>query len=168
MRPGPLVAAAVLALAVAGCSKSSTNKTAEGQQANAGAQPAVAETPTMSPEDQAKALAALPEPYRSADLANGESKFGLCKSCHTITAGGANMTGPNLHGTIGKPAGQVAGFKYSDKLLAANLTWDPATLDRWIAKPQDVVAGSKMTFPGMKDPKDRTDLIAWMMIYSGS
>jgi cytochrome c len=161
MRPA-LAAAALACLALAGCGKSSTQS-----EPAAGAQPA-AEAPAMSAEEQAKIQATLPEPYKSADLANGEAKFGLCKSCHTMAAGGANMTGPNLHGVIGKKAGEVPGFKFSDKFLAANLTMDPATLDRWIADPKAVVDGTKMTFPGMKEAKDRTDLIAWMMVNGGS
>ncbi len=158
MRPA-LAAVALVTLALAGCGKSSTT------QPQQGGQPAEA---TMSPEAVAKAQAALPAPYNTADLANGEAKFGLCKSCHTIAAGGANMTGPNLHGFYGKKAGEVPGFKFSDKLLEANLTMDAPTLDRWLEKPQDVVPGSKMTFPGLKDAKDRTDLIAWLIVHSGS
>jgi cytochrome c len=166
MRLGPIVTAAVLAAALAGCSKSGTNKQAEGSQATSSEQSAAANetVPVMSAEEQAKALAALPAPYNTADLANGEAKFALCKSCHTVTAGGASMTGPNLHGVIGRKAGQVEAFKFSDALHAANITWTPDKLDPWLEKPADMVPGTKMTFPGLKEPKDRTDVIAWLMV----
>jgi cytochrome c len=169
MRPGLIAAVlAAAALPLAGCGKSSTNKTADAQQANAGAQTGAPEPPPMSPEDQQKALAKLPAPYNTADLGNGEAKFGLCKTCHTLAAGGANMTGPNLHGIIGQKAGLVPGFKFSDAMLASHLTWDPPTLDKWLTKPSDLVPGTKMTFPGFNDPKDRTDVIAYLMVNTGS
>jgi cytochrome c len=120
----------------------------------------------MSEADKAEALAALPAPYNTADLTNGEAKFTLCKSCHTIQAGGANMTGPHLHGVIGRKAGSVDGFRYSDALKASGITWDPQALDTWITKPADMVPGTKMTFPGLSDPKDRIDVIAYVMIFS--
>src|SRR4051794_28980620 len=60
------------------------------------------------------ALAALPAPYNQANLDNGQSRFALCRSCHTIAQGGGNMTGPNLFGVVGRRAGSLPGFNYSD------------------------------------------------------
>ena len=77
------------------------------------------------------------------------------------------MTGPNLHGVFGRRTASVAGFKYSDALMGANFVWEPKHLDEWLTKPQDFLPGTKMTFPGLKDPKDRTDLIAFLMTESG-
>jgi len=111
-------------------------------------------------------LAELPAPYHAADLANGEAHFSLCRSCHTITQGGADMTGPNLHGVFGRKAAAKAGFSYSDALRAKGLTWDAATLDRWLSGPQAFVPGTKMSFPGLKDPADRRDVIAYLKVAS--
>ena len=165
MRAIPFVAF-VVAAALAGCSKSGTTKQAEGAQATSSEQPASG--PVLSPEEQKAALEKLPAPFNTADLANGEAKFALCKSCHTVVAGGASMTGPNLHGVVNRKAGLVDGFKYSDAFKAQDITWTPDKLDPWITKPQDMIPGTKMTFAGLNDAKDRTDVIAWLWVYAGS
>jgi cytochrome c len=164
MRITPVLAALLAATALSACSKSATNKAAEGGQAAQGEQ---APAPKMTEEERQKALASLPAPYNTADLANGEAKFALCQSCHTVQPGGANMTGPNLHGVFGRHTASVEGFKYSDALKGADFTWDGTHLDEWLTKPQDFLPGTKMTFPGLKDPKDRADLIAYLMVESG-
>jgi len=131
------------------------------------AAPAAAPTPAVDAEEAehaAKALAALPAPYNTADLANGQRTFALCRSCHTINAGGMNMTGPNLHGLFGRKAGTVEKFNYSDVVKNAGFTWDAAHLDKWLADPKSDLPGTRMTFMGVKDPKARTDLIAYLMI----
>ncbi len=113
-----------------------------------------------------KLLAELPAPYNAADLSNGEAHFSLCRSCHTITAGGANMTGPNLHGVFGARAASKADFNYSDALKAKGLIWDAATLDQWLSGPQTFVPGTKMSFPGLKDAADRRDVIGYIKVAS--
>ncbi|MBW8815605.1 MAG: cytochrome c family protein [Caulobacterales bacterium] len=166
MRLGPIVAATVLATLAAACNKSST-ASAPPPAANEAAAPEVP-APIMTPDDAKKALAGLPAPYNTADLDNGEAKFALCKSCHTLGQGGANMTGPNLYGIVGSKAGEGRNdFKFSDALKAANITWTPDKLDAWITKPAALVPGTKMTFAGLNDPKDRTDVIAYLMVQTG-
>ena len=132
----------------------------------AAATPAAAPAPAAPSEEEAeaaehaaKALAALPAPYNTADIANGQRKFALCRSCHTLTPGGANMTGPNLHGLIGRTAGAAEKFNYSDAVKAAGFKWDAQHLDTWLADPRAMLPGNRMTFVGVKDPKDRADLI---------
>jgi cytochrome c len=121
----------------------------------------------MSAEDMKKAQAALPAPYNTADLDNGQSKFALCQTCHTTAEDGPNMTGPNLHGVFGRKAASVPGFNYSDPLKATGWTWDAAKIDTWITDPKAALPGTKMTFAGLKDPKDRTDVIAYLMVNTG-
>jgi cytochrome c len=60
-----------------------------------------------------------------------------------------------------------ADYKYSDALKAANLTWDPATLDKWITDPKALVPGTKMTFVGLKDETARRDVIAYLLVETG-
>lgn len=115
------------------------------------------------PAAQAK-LATLPAPYNTADLANGQAKFAQCRSCHTIAPDGADMTGPNLHGLFGRVAGTKPGYNYSPALKAAGFAWEPVHLDHWIANPRTALPGTKMTFVGLEDEKDRRDLIAYLMI----
>jgi len=144
-----------LASALTGCSKPAS--TEEGSAA-----PPAEPTPAQ----QQALLASLPAPYNTGDLANGKTKFGLCMSCHTVTKGGANMTGPHLHGVFGRKAGSVADYKYSDALIATGWTWDAATLDTWLKGPRADVPGTKMTFPGIKEDKGRVDLIAYLKVAS--
>ena len=163
MRTGPILAAAALSLAAAACGKSDT-ATPAADGSGPAPTPAAVE---ISPEEKQKILASLPAPYNTADIDNGKTKFGLCQSCHTIAPGGANMTGPNLHGVFGKKAAAHPDFKYSDALKNAGFVWDGPHLDQWLAKPQTFLPGTKMTFAGLKDAKDRTDLIAYLMVETG-
>jgi len=158
---GLILAATALAATLAGC-----NKPTNAPPASPSAGP-VTSPSAMSDADKQKALAALPAPYNTADLANGESKFALCSTCHTLPEGGPSMTGPNLHGMFGRKAGTSPGFTYSDALKATGWTWDAAHVDTWITDPKIAVSGTKMTFVGLKDPKDRADVIAYLMIGTG-
>lgn len=167
MRLGPILAATALATLAAACNKSSTSSAPPPSGSEASA-PAAAPASEMSADDAKKALAALPAPYNTADLANGEAKFALCKSCHTLNQGGANMTGPNLYGIVGAEGGEGRNdFKFSDALKAAHITWTPDKIDTWITKPSAMVPGTKMTFAGLSDPKDRADVIAYLMVQTG-
>jgi cytochrome c len=156
---GLMLAAAAVTATLAGCNKPTTASQSE--------QPAGTSIAQMSDAEKQAALAKLPAPYNTADLANGESKFALCSTCHTLAQGGPNMTGPNLYGVFGHKAASRAGFTYSDALKAKGLTWNPAELDAWITDPKTDAPGTKMTFAGLKDPKDRTDVIAYVMIGTG-
>ncbi len=161
MRLGPILAVAFTAAAVAACGQSQSDSGA----ATGSAAPAPA--PAMSEAEKQALLASLPAPYNAADLANGESKFALCRSCHTITPGGANMTGPNLHGVFGRKAAQVEKYRYSDALRTSGIVWDASHLDEWLAKPMTYLPGTKMSFAGVKDADDRRDLIAYLMVETG-
>jgi cytochrome c len=74
-----------------------------------------------------------------------------------------NMTGPSLAGLWNRKAGTLASFtRYSPAMKSTEIKWNDETLDRWIADPQHVIPGNQMTFAGIKDPKQRTDLIAFL------
>jgi cytochrome c len=155
-----LAALAGLALALGACDKSGTTPA---EQPGALTQPAAA--PADLTEVQKKALLAqLPAAYQTADLDNGEAKSAACKSCHTLAQGGPDMIGPNLWGVFGRKAGSKADFSYSDDLKAAGWTWDAPRLDRWITNPRGVLPGTKMSYGGLPDARDRTDLIAYLKV----
>lgn len=159
MRQFYLATAAVVCLFLTGCSKPK-----ETTSDSASATP-VAPPPTDA-EKQAL-LAALPAPYNTGDLLNGQSKFALCRSCHTITEGGPNLIGPNLHGVFGRKAGSLPGYNYSPVVAAAGFDWDAEHLDKWLDNPRGFMPGTKMTFAGLHDPKDRVDLIAYLKVETG-
>ena len=162
-RLGLTLVATAVAVSLSACGKPSSNTPAATSTEQAAG-------PTAAPltAEQKKAiLATLPAPYNTADLDNGEAKFALCSSCHTLSEGGPVMTGPNLYHIIGEKAGVRPGFKFSEPMVAAGFTWDPAHLDTWITDPKAMIPGTKMTFAGLKDPKDRTDVIAYLMIQTG-
>ena len=160
MRPSIPIAVAAFALLVAACGKPASR---EDDQAATTTEPASAPAPAPLTDAQKKTLlASLPAAYRTADLDNGQAKFAVCKSCHSPVEGGGNLVGPNLYGVFGRKAGTVPGFAYSDGLKASGIVWDAARIDKWITNPRGVVPTTKMTYIGMADPKDRTDLIAWL------
>jgi cytochrome c len=98
----------------------------------------------------------------AADLTKGEATFAKCSTCHSINAGGANGTGPNLHGVLGKPMAAHAGFNYSGALKEVGGTWDFQTMDKWLAAPRKLASGTTMSFAGLSNPEDRANLIAWI------
>jgi cytochrome c len=90
------------------------------------------------------------------------ASYAQCGVCHKVEKDGGNGLGPNLHGIIGKKAAQVAGFSYSPAMKASGLAWDEATLDKFIESPRGLVAGTKMSYAGLKDAKKRKEIIAWL------
>jgi cytochrome c len=103
----------------------------------------------------------------SAVLAAGEPEKGAqvfkakCAICHAVEAG-RNKIGPSLAGIVGRKAGSVEGFHYSEANKNSGLTWDEATLDTYLTSPKDVVKGTTMAFPGLKNAQERADLIAYL------
>ncbi|HEV2532952.1 cytochrome c family protein [Phenylobacterium sp.] len=159
---GLTVAAAAVAAALCGCGKSSTTSSDQSQASQPSATSASSQPAEPTPEQKKQAVAQLPAPYNTGDLDNGEAKFAVCKSCHTLAPGGPDMTGPNLGGLFGRKVATKAGYAYSDPLKAQSFTWDAAHLDTWLTDPKAMVPNTKMTFPGFKDPKDRIDVIAYL------
>ena len=154
-----ITATAILMLALGACGQGGGSGTASGSAGGAASSTA----PTAA---QKALLASLPAAYQSADLANGEAHFGLCRACHNAVAGGADMTGPNLHGVFGRHAGTKAGFAYSAPLKASGIVWDAASLDKWLTNPMADVPGTKMSFAGIADANDRRDTIAYLKVAS--
>jgi cytochrome c2 len=84
-----------------------------------------------------------------------------CSICHS-TQPDRNIIGPSLFGVVGRHSGRIAGFHYSHANLASGLVWDPETLDKYLAAPRQVVPGTAMSYPGLKDDAARRDLIAFL------
>ena len=96
-----------------------------------------------------------------ADPAQGEKVFGRCKACHVVDKE-QNRVGPHLVGIIGRPAGSVEGFKYSDAMKNSGKTWDEATLAAYLQDPKGYIPGNKMAFAGLKKEDEVEDVIAYL------
>ena len=118
--------------------------------------------PAAAPEPVS--LAALPAPYNAADYENGRKVFNQCRSCHVLAAGGPNLVGPNLHGVFDRRIGTKPDYVYSAAAKEAGFQWDAAQLDGWLTDPRGFLPGTKMAFPGVKDPADRRDVIAYLLV----
>ena len=107
-------------------------------------------------------LLALSTPARAQDPAAGEQLFRSdCSVCHSPKPG-RNLVGPSLFHVVNRPSGQIPGFPYSEANRKSGLTWSVATLDRYLTAPRELVPGTKMSFSGVKDAKQRADLIAYL------
>ena len=96
------------------------------------------------------------------DAAAGETTFKACLTCHRIGAGATNFVGPELNGVVGRKAGSVPGYHYSPANRDSGLTWDEATLTKYLRSPREVVPGTKMAFPGLKSDIDIANVIAYL------
>jgi cytochrome c len=96
------------------------------------------------------------------DAANGADLFKhKCGSCHSIEVG-KNRVGPSLAGVVGRKAASIETYSYSAAMRSSGLTWDPATLDSYLTNPRAKVPGTKMTFVGFPQAKDRAETIAYL------
>jgi cytochrome c len=159
MRAAPSLLVLALCAALAGCGQGASSS-------SAGAGDSVVPAPPTPPTaDQIKTeVASLPAPYNSGDYEAGKNVFAQCAACHTATEGGPNMTGPNLYGIFGRKQGTAPNFYYSDGLKARGETWDAAKIDTWITNPRALVPDTHMTFPGLHNPTDRINVIAYLKV----
>jgi cytochrome c len=95
----------------------------------------------------------------AGDVKHGEEVYSRCLACHAIAY---DRTGPRHCGLFGRKAGSVPGFAYSEAMKKSGITWNAKTLDRFIANPLKTVPGTAMGYDGVKDPKERADLIAYL------
>ena len=110
-------------------------------------------------------LAAGPALAQDDLVAEGEDVFKRCAACHQVGEGAENRVGPHLNGVIGRTAGTLEGFSYSDAMVeagAGGLVWDEATLSEYLENPRAMVKGTKMAFAGLRDDADRAAVIAYI------
>jgi cytochrome c len=86
-----------------------------------------------------------------------------CRECHSFVKDD-NRLGPSLYGVVGRKAGVEAGYGYTQSMKDSGVTWDEATLDKWIADPGAVVPGNGMSPPysGIDDPAIRKRIVAYL------
>ena len=100
--------------------------------------------------------------FASTNAAEGAKIFKKCTACHSIAEGGANKIGPALWGVLGRPAGSVPGYKYSKAMAAYGKVWSFEEMSGFLTKPKDWIKGTKMSFAGLKNAKDRAAVILYM------
>jgi len=107
-------------------------------------------------------------PAFSANLSAGKDVFRQrCTVCHTAEAGDdGGAQGPSLGGVFGRPAASAPQFSYTQALRDSKLTWDAATLRRFLGAPTSVVPGTSMVL-SVPDSADRDNLIAYFQSLSG-
>jgi cytochrome c len=111
------------------------------------------------------ALAIAPAAARAGDKADpaaGAKTFAACSICHRVGEGAENVVGPELNGIVGRKAGSVPSFAYSEAMKASGITWTEDLLLTFIAAPRKTVPGTRMTYAGMQDEAAARNLVAYL------
>jgi cytochrome c len=97
----------------------------------------------------------------SGDPTKGAAVFRQCQTCH-VKEVGVNKVGPSLAGIVGRPAGSIPGFRYSEANKGSGITWTEQELYVYLEDPKAKIPGTIMAFVGIKDSQKRADLIAYL------
>ena len=100
--------------------------------------------------------------FASTSAAEGAKIFKKCLACHSIAKEGKNKIGPKLFGVLGRQAGSISDYKYSKAMAAHGKVWSFEEMDGFLIKPKDWIKGTKMSFAGLKNAKDRAAVILYM------
>ena len=98
------------------------------------------------------------------DGAKGKVLFAQCMACHSVDKTRKSGIGPNLAGVVGRPIASIKGFAYSPALSKKKGIWTASQLDAYLAAPAKAVPGGRMPYPGMRNPADRNNLIAYLAL----
>ena len=96
------------------------------------------------------------------DLDHGKKIWKKCSACHSIKEGGKNKIGPALWGVLGRSVGSIPDYKYSKAMAAYGKNWSFEEMNGFLIKPKDWIKGTKMSFAGLKNAKDRAAVILYM------
>ncbi|MEM9500824.1 MAG: c-type cytochrome [Pseudomonadota bacterium] len=95
-------------------------------------------------------------------VAAGEAAFAMCSACHVAVAGAASTAGPNLYGVLGRQAGSLDDYAYSDAFAGSEVNWDVAELDRFLANPTGYAPGTTMVAGAVTDGDRRAAIVAYL------
>ncbi len=142
--PGVRTAALLaLALTLVGCG---------GDEPSAGSDATVSAEPAAPPAGPSLEEA-------GCDVERASKVVEQCKVCHSVEAGAANLTGPNLYGVVGRAAASKDGFAYSKVLRESGIVWDLETLDAFLASPLTYLPNNRMAFGGVTNADDRQAIV---------
>lgn len=103
------------------------------------------------------------------DPEKGAKVFKKCSGCHQVGTGAVDKVGPHLNGIFGSLAAEHQGYRYSKSMTRAGddgLIWTAETLDAYLENPRALVSKTRMSFRGLKDEKDRADVLAYLRTFS--
>jgi cytochrome c len=100
--------------------------------------------------------------FASVSADEGKKIFKKCAACHSIAKGGGNKIGPGLYNVLGRQIGSLPDYKYSKSMAAYGKKWTPEEMNGFLIKPKDWIKGTKMSFAGLKSPKERAAVILFM------
>ena len=103
-----------------------------------------------------------------ASLEDGKKQVKKCKSCHTVSNSGKNKIGPALWDIVGRKMASFKTYKYSKALKTKDRTWGYEELNAFLANPKNFIKGTKMVFSGIKNTKDRANLILYLRSLSAT
>jgi cytochrome c len=114
-------------------------------------------------------ILAAPRLSQAADVQPGNADQGKtffekrCTGCHSLDQ---DKEGPRLRGVVGRKAGKIGSFTYSDGLKDAQFTWDAIALDKWLTDTESVIPNNDMSFH-VPNPQERADIIRFLESLSG-
>lgn len=147
-----IAAASLLAMGLAGCGGAEQPEVVEQIKVREPGQP----------DKNAAAATAAPATAAGDLVAAGKAAFAACAGCHVAEQGAESMAGPNLYGVVGRKAGALDDFAYSDALKASGIIWSEAELDAFLADPAGKVAGTSMAAGGVSNAQQRAAIVAYL------
>lgn len=153
--------AGVSLLAACGGGDAPDPANAEADSGAGAADAAAASAPEAPAADNVETLDGTVFADFTGDAAAGETVFAQCSACHVVEPG-VNRTGPSLAGIIGRDAGTVEGYSYTEANANSGITWSAEKMFQYLEDPQRVIPGTKMAFAGLPEAQDRADVIAYL------
>jgi cytochrome c len=105
------------------------------------------------------------------NVANGEEVFRKCRACHDVGPQAKNKIGPVLNGVLGRKAGTIEGFNYSDANRKAGedgWVWTEEKMMSYLENPREAMPGNKMAFAGLREEQERKDVVAYLKTFQGN
>ena len=118
-----------------------------------------------APEDNSAVTDNASKSVAEAAPSQGKLLFLQCAACHALESDAPAKVGPHLGCVVGRPAGSVEGFNYSQAFkdaAAGGLTWDRKKLLDFIANPRAVVPNNAMAFGGIADPDRAGQIVDYL------